>query len=134
MTHLRRSNTRKEPTPIELTNLTDLALILVFAGLLIPRLVLVSSADLTSSNGPSLQAVPRHRVTITLAKGGTLYWNRDAVSWAELKERIRSAKQTSPPPKIFLIGDREVPLGLNIDVRTLLRDTDFVEVAVEKES
>lgn len=129
----RRVGGRKESPPIELTNLTDVALILAFVGLLVPHLVLVPAVDLATSTGTTLAAVPREHVTILLRQGETVYWNRDVVSWTELEQRVQEVKASSQPPKIFLTGERAVPLGLNMDVRTLLQGTDFVEYALYKE-
>jgi biopolymer transport protein ExbD len=124
---------RKESYPIELTNLTDVALMLAFVGLLVPHLVLVPAVDLATSTSTTLAAVPRAYVTILLRQGGAVYWNREAVSWPELARRVQELKASSQPPKIVLTGERSVPLGLNIDVRTLLQGTDFVEYAQHKE-
>ena len=129
----RRIGSRKESPPIELTNLTDVALILAFVGLLVPHLVLVPAVDLATSTGTTLAPVPREYVTILLRQGETVYWNRDVVSWPELERRVQEVKASRQPPKIFLTGERLVPLGLNIDVRTLLQGTDFVEYALHKE-
>lgn len=124
---------RKESPPIELTNLADLALILAFTGLLVPHLVLVPSAYLATSAGSTLSTVPREHVTILLREGGIVSWNQEVISWSELERRIHEIKERSQPPKIFLVGERAIPLGLNIDVRGLLQGTDFVEVALQKE-
>ncbi len=129
----RRVGTRKASYPIELTNLTDVALMLAFVGLLVPHLVLVPAVDLATSTSMTRAAGPRGYVTILLRQGETVYWNRDVVSWPELERRVQEVKASSPPPKIVLTGERSVPLGLNIDVRTLLQGTDFVEYALHKE-
>lgn len=124
---------RRESSPIELTNLADLALILAFVGLLVPHLVVVPSADVAATTGQALSSVPHGRVTILLGQTGTVYWDQTIVTWAELERRIGEVKESPQPPKIVLMGERMVPLGLNIDVRTLLHGTDFVEVAMNKE-
>ena len=129
----RRGGGKKESHPIELTNLTDVALILAFVGLLVPHLVLVPAVDLATSTGATVTDVPRASVTILLRQGETVYWNRDVVSWPELERRVQEVKANRQPPKIFLTGERSVPLGLNMDVRTLLQGTDFVEYALHKE-
>jgi biopolymer transport protein ExbD len=129
----RRVGDRKESPPIELTNLTDVALMLAFIGLLVPHFVLVPAVDLATSTGTTLAAVPRESVTILLRQGETVYWNREVVSWSELERRVQEVKASGQPPKIFLTGERSVPLGLNIDVRTLLQGTDFIEFALQKE-
>jgi len=129
----RRVGGRKESPPIELTNLTDVALILAFVGLLVPHLVLVPAVDLATSTGATVTDVPRTSVSILLRQGETVYWNQDVVSWPELERRVQEVKASSQPPKIFLTGERSVPLGLNMDVRTLLQGTDFVEYALHKE-
>jgi biopolymer transport protein ExbD len=133
--HLQRRRTRRESPPIELNNLADLALILVFAGLLVPQLVWVSPSDLIEDPGPAMAdaSLPRATVTITLTNGGGMLWNRDVVSWLELEQRVRTVKDHRQPPKLVLTGERAAPLGLNVDVRTLLRGTDFIEVALQKE-
>jgi len=132
---LQRFRTARESHPIEFTNLADLALILAFAGLLVPQLVWVSSADLIGATGPAVSdaSLPRATVTITLTNGGSILWNRDVVSWPELEQRVRAVKDNRHPPKLVLMGERAVPLGMNVDVRTLLRGTDFIEVALRKE-
>ena len=124
---------RQESPPIELTNLTDVALILAFVGLLVPHLVLVPAVDLATSTGATVTDVPRTSVSILLRQGETVYWNQDVVSWPELERRVQEVKASHQPPKIFLTGERSVPLGLNMDVRTLLQGTDFVEYALHKE-
>ena len=129
----RRGGGKKESHPIELTNLTDVALILAFVGLLVPHLVLVPAVDLAMSTGATVTDVPRVSVTILLRQGEMVYWNQDVVPWPELERRVQEVKASSQPPKIFLTGERSVPLGLNLDVRTLLQGTDFVEYALHKE-
>ena len=123
----------RESPSIELTNLADLALILAFVGLLVPHLVLVSSGDLAATTGPAATSIPQTHVTLLLTNAGTMYWSREVVAWPELKRRIAEVKAGPHPPRIVLVGERETPLGLNIDVRTLLQGTDFVEVALKKE-
>jgi hypothetical protein len=68
-------------------------------------------------------------VTILLRQGDGV---PDAASWPNWAAHS-GVKTSSQPPKIFLTGERSVPLGLNIDVRTLLQGTDFVEYALHKE-
>lgn len=129
----RRVGGRQESPPIELTNLTDVALMLAFVGLLVPQFILVPAVDLATSTGTTLAAVPRESVTILLRQGETVSWNQDVVSWSELERRVQEVKASRQPPKLFLTGERSVPLGLNLDVRTLLQGTDFVEFALQKE-
>jgi biopolymer transport protein ExbD len=124
---------RREAAPIELTNLADLALILAFTGLLVPHLVMVPTVDLATTTGPAVSSVPGERVAILLGHDGTVYWNREVVAWAELTQRIQAVKAHTHAPKIFLMGERQAPLGLNIDVRTLLQGTDFLELAMPRE-
>lgn len=130
-----RFRTERESHPFDFTNLADIALILAFAGLLVPQLVLVSSADLIGATGPAMSdsSLPRTTVTITLTNGGSILWNREVVSWPELEQRVRAVQGHQHPPRIVLTGQRAAPLGLNVDVRTLLRGTDFIEVALQKE-
>jgi biopolymer transport protein ExbD len=68
-----------------------------------------------------------------LREDGAIYWNQEAVTWPELERRIQTVKESLQPPRVFLMGERSVRLGVNLDVRGLLRGTDFVEVALKKD-
>jgi len=130
---LRGFRARHKSSPVELTNLADLALILAFTGFLVPQLIQVSTGDLVASTGAPVASELREQVTILLSNTETIHWNRDVISWAELERRIQDVKESRQPPKLFLAGERHVPLGLNIDVRTLLQGADYTEIALKKE-
>ncbi len=125
--------TTRQSESIEITNIADIALILAFLGLLTPHIVMISSTDLISSTGPSVDSAPRETLTIMLQADGTILLNRETISLENLKLLLERLKNVEKKPKIYLTGDRSAQLGLNIEIRGLLSGIDFTEIALQKE-
>lgn len=92
---------------INVTPLVDVMLVLLVIFIVTaPLLTHAVRIDLPQA---AAQPSPRKPDIVTLAidNGGRLYWNREALTLAELRERLAQAAAQQPQPDIHLHADRE---------------------------
>ncbi len=59
---------------------------------------------------------PEARVVLTIEKDQRLYLDKDAVSVAQLEQRLKSLKEQNAEVSVYLRADREVPYGVVVQV------------------
>jgi biopolymer transport protein ExbD len=69
--------------------------------------------------------------TITIAKDGTLYFNKEPLRLDELPARLRQLKSEQPDPKVFINGDEQAYFGAAVGVLDELRKSGITQVAID---
>ena len=70
-------------------------------------------------------------ISITVTKRGEIFWDKEAVTLAQLPARLAKLKTTTPDPKIFLNGDTKAELGNAVAVLDEVRKAGVSKVAIE---
>jgi biopolymer transport protein ExbD len=69
--------------------------------------------------------------TITVAKDGTLYFNKEPLRPNELPERLQQLKNMHPDPKVYISGDAQAVFGAAVGVLDAVRQAGITKVAIE---
>lgn len=93
---------------INMVPLIDIMLVLLIVFMItLPALTHAVKLELPrADNAPDL-AEPE-AVNLSVTADGTIHWNEDVVTAAELEARLRAAAHRDPQPQVFVRGDRTV--------------------------
>jgi biopolymer transport protein ExbD len=69
--------------------------------------------------------------TITIAKDGILYFNKQPLRLDELPARLRQLQAAQPDPKVFINGDAQAYFGAAVAVLGELRKAGITKVAID---
>ncbi|OJX07718.1 MAG: biopolymer transporter ExbD [Burkholderiales bacterium 70-64] len=96
---------------INVIPLVDVMLVLLVVFIVTaPLLTHAVKLDLPrASSRPNVDRA--ERVEVAVQHDGSIHWNGEAVSYAELEQRAAHSAGQTPQPEIHLKGDRTVPYG-----------------------
>jgi biopolymer transport protein ExbD len=69
--------------------------------------------------------------TLTIAKDGTLYFNKEPLRLDELPARLHQLQAQQPDPKVFIRGDEQAYFGAAVAVLDDLRLAGITKVAID---
>ncbi len=94
---------------INMTPLVDVMLVLLIIFIVtIPAINEAIRVQLPQASASPADAKPEH-VNVAIDGAGLLYWNKEAVDEAGLKERLARAGAQEPRPELHLRADRQTP-------------------------
>lgn len=93
---------------INMTPLVDVMLVLLIIFILaVPVITNSVKVDLPTATSQPTQAKP-DVITLSVTADGGYLWNDDAISVAELDQRLASEAQKQPQPEVHIRGDKKV--------------------------
>ena len=114
---------------INVTPLLDLTFLLLIAFMITMPLMEYG----TSINPPEMNSekLPDENfISVTLTKDGTIMLDKDAVSRADLKTKLRELSEKKPKPQLLLRGDGERSYKDVIELLALVRDSGFADATL----
>jgi biopolymer transport protein ExbD len=121
---------RRGPPNVIIVSLIDV-LIVVLIFLMVtttfkqqPALKLV----LPKSNQPQAGATTDKQVSVTVAKGGMLYFNKDPLTYDKLKQRLKQEAAAHPDMTLDIRGDTDAPWGQIVKVRDAAKEANITVV------
>jgi biopolymer transport protein ExbD len=118
---------------IEIIPLIDVIFFLL-ATFMIVSLSMIKSKGIPVNLPAASTSAPQNQpadTVITVAKDGTLYFNKEAITQAELPARLQQLKQQQPDPKVYVNGDEQALFGAAVAVLDDLRQAGITKIAVE---
>jgi biopolymer transport protein TolR len=100
---------------INVIPLVDVVLVLLVI-FMVTAPMLYRGLDITLPTSSSNNIKPEERLIVTIERDKKLFLEKDAVSVAQLEERLRGAKQKNPEVSVYLRADRDVPYGTVVQV------------------
>ncbi|HWB06080.1 MAG TPA: biopolymer transporter ExbD [Verrucomicrobiales bacterium] len=105
---------------------------------LLATFVMVSLA-MVRQNGIAVQlpaastatSPPEPDVTLTVAAGGLLFWNKEAVTAPQMRSRLAALSASQPEARISVNGDEDARLGAAIDVLDAARAAGLARVSFQ---
>lgn len=93
---------------INMTPLVDVMLVLLIVFIItIPVMKHAVNVDLPrASNAP--EVVKPQNISLSIDAQGQYYWNKEAISDAQLVERLTAEAAKDPQPDLHIYGDKEV--------------------------
>jgi biopolymer transport protein ExbD len=73
----------------------------------------------------------RNLHTLTVTEDDDLYFNKEKISFDELRERLGSLKVADPDPKVIINGDERALFGSAIMVLDEVRKTGITKVSIQ---
>lgn len=80
---------------------------------------------------PSSAKADEEPAIIQVSDVGTVYWNREAISMAEVAPRLIQYKQSTQNPRVLVTGDDRAKFGATIQVLDEVRKSGIAQVSVE---
>jgi biopolymer transport protein TolR len=122
---------RKLPEPeINITPLVDVVLVLLIIFMVIgPSLEHGERVELPSILRPD-KVQKKDPITVTVGAGGKLFYEKEAVDDAALKEKLRALHDEQPDKRVVLKGDSAVGYARIRDVFAMAQDTGHTAIAL----
>ena len=118
---------------IEIIPLIDIVFFLL-ATFVMVSLSMVKNQGISVNLPVATSSAPQERedyTTITVTESGEYYFNKDAVAYEQLTERLKGLKENNPEPRVFINGDQKAEFGKAIAVLDEVRKLGITKVAIE---
>jgi biopolymer transport protein ExbD len=114
---------------INVTPLLDLTFLLLIAFMItMPLMEYGTSIKPPEMNSEKLP--DENFVSVTLTKDGTIMLDKDAVSRADLQNKLKDLSEKKPKPQLLLRGDRERSYKDVIELLALVRNCGFEDATL----
>jgi len=118
---------------IEIIPLIDVIFFLL-ATFMIVSLSMVKNKGIPVNLPAAATSAPQdhqNETTITVAKDGALYFNKEPLRLDQLPARLRQLKTEQSDPKVYINGDDQSLFGAHIAVLDELRKAGITKVAID---
>lgn len=106
---------------INVTSLVDVTLVLLIIFMITaPLLRSGMKVDLPQTVAKEIN--PKESITLTIAKNGDLYWNKEKISLTILRTRLEKRQASDRLKPLLLQGDKEVFYGHVIAVMDIIKE------------
>jgi biopolymer transport protein ExbD len=129
------SSSGKKKARIEIIPLIDVVFFLLATFVLfILSLDKISSLPINlpvatkSDTPPNPDDLP---VVLQVSDAGTLYWNKEIISTAEVAPRLFQYKQSNSNPRVLITGDDKAKFGATISALDEVRKAGIKQVSIE---
>ena len=133
MTPMNSANGSDIQFEINITPLTDIFLVLLIIFMVTSSAIIESGAKVNLPRAVSTQSTPRG-VMVTLTPDRGIFVNEKKVSEADLEPTLRDALNASPDKIVILRGDRDVLLGVAVNVLSIIKKAGASEIAIAAEA
>jgi biopolymer transport protein ExbD len=126
--------TKKQPR-IEIIPLIDVVFFLL-ATFVLFTLSLSKIVNIPIDLPVATPAPPQNKeedtsVTLQVSEAGTLYWNREPITMAEVAPRLQNYVANEPDPRVLLASDDRAKYGPAITVLDEVRKVGIKKVSIE---
>lgn len=121
---------------IEIIPLIDVIFFLL-ATFMIVSLSMVKSKGIAVNLPAASTGVAQDKqsdITITVAKDGTLFFNKEPLKLEQLPARLQQLLKEQKDPKVYLNGDEQTYFGSAVGVLDDLRQAGITKIAIETKS
>ena len=126
--------TKKQPR-IEIVPLIDVVFFLL-ATFVLFTLSLSKIMNIPIDLPVATPATPQNKeddtsVTLQVSESGTLYWNQEPITMAEVAPRLQNYVANEPDPRVLLASDDRAKYGPAIAVLDEIRKVGITKVSIE---
>jgi len=119
--------TQSSLADINITPLVDVVLVLLVI-FMITAPVLQSGIEVNVPKTRTVREITQQRITLTIAKDGTVYLDDKMINVHELAERLHSSDPTRQI--IYLRADEQVPFGLFANVMDSVTQAGITNISI----
>ena len=69
--------------------------------------------------------------TLSITADGQFFFNKEAVSWTQLVERLSGLKANDPEPRVFINGDAKAEFGQAVAMLDEVRKLGITKISIE---
>jgi len=120
-------------TTMNVTALVDVLLVTLIIFMLVSP-TLEHGIDVQLPVAKPYKMVAAKPVLVSLAKAGSLFFNTQQVSEAQLRDRLAEAARANPETPVVLRGDAGIPYGDLIRVLDLVRGSGLTNIGLATRS
>ena len=125
---------RRRPR-IEIVPLIDVIFFLLATSLMV-SLSMVKNQGVSvrlprAATGQAQAAVNDHSVTVTITRNGTVYLNKQAMSFEVLRQRLQALVREDPGLRVSLHGDESASFGDIVKALDEMRKLEIERVALQ---
>jgi biopolymer transport protein ExbD len=120
-------------TTMNVTALVDVLLVTLIIFMLVSP-TLEHGIDVQLPVAKPYKMVAAKPVLVSLAKAGSLFFNNQQVSEAQLRDRLAEAARANPETPVVLRGDAGIPYGDLIRVLDLVRGSGLTNIGLATRS
>lgn len=132
---------RRRPDPtdsseaqINLTPLIDVVFVMLIMFIIVAPLLEMDQVELASSSTGAVEissaVLEKNPVTLHVRKDNTILFNKEKVSLAELKVKLREAKKKYPTMAPLLLHDKKAFFGTYQEVKNSAEEAGFKELNI----
>lgn len=117
---------------INVTPLVDVVLVLLII-LMVTATAIVSKTipmELPSASTPEATPTTPTTLGISIDEEGTLYLDREEVTEAQLRERVRAARDADPEVRAIIAGDGRIAYARVVRIIDVLRQLQVTKFAI----
>ena len=129
MTPMNSANGSDIQSEINITPLTDIFLVLLIIFMITSSAIIESGAKVNLPRAVSTQSEPRG-TTVTLTPNRGIFVNDRKVNEDNLEQALTEALKASPDKIVILRGDRDVLLGVAVNVLSIIKKAGASEIAI----
>ena len=127
----RYHNNKKQFTEINITPLTDIALVLLVIFMIAAPVLVQSSIKINLPKVPTKKSQAINtKLIIRINQRGNIFIDDKRISWKNLKLKIKNLAKINPSQIISIEGDKNVKYNSVIEVLNLLKNHDFVNIGL----
>jgi biopolymer transport protein ExbD len=118
---------------IEIIPLIDVIFFLLATFMMVSLSMVKNSGIKVNLPAAATSAPQEHndRTTISVTKGGDLFFNKEQMQLDKLPARLTQLKAEQPDPKVFINGDEKAFFGAAVEVLDDLRQAGITKVAID---
>lgn len=105
---------------INVTSLVDVTLVLLIVFMITAPLIR-SGMQVDLPKAAAKEIDPGEAIVLTVDKEGQLYWNKEKINLAVLRQRLEKRKASNRLKPVLLQGDKQVPYGRVIEVMDIIK-------------
>jgi len=109
---------------INVTSLVDVTLVLLIVFMITAPLIR-SGMQVDLPKAAAKEIDPGEAIVLTVDKEGQLYWNKEKINLAVLRERLEKRKASNRLKPVLLQGDKQVPYGRVIEVMDIIKELEI---------
>ena len=128
---MRLSAATKKTARIEIIPMIDtMFFLLVFFMIATLSMTVQHGMPVNLPTAESTTETPPEEVSLTLTKDGTLYYNKERISFQDLESRLTRLRQKERDPSLLINADEQVPHGQVIKVMDLIRLSGITSMGI----
>ena len=126
----RRHSEKQEDTEINITPMLDIVFIMLIFFIVTTSFVKETGIDPTRPKAETAAEKPRGNILIGVTELGDIWFNKQKIELAMVRQRVEEATAESPESSAVIIADEGAPTGVVIDIMDQVALGGVIDISV----